>query len=196
MTTNAKPISERVNLDTESRAIIYQSASINQLGEIFRMKTPDIARRLGDLQPVGVGRQNNPLYELREAARRLIPMPITPEMIDSYMRRVNGRDLPPILNKLYWEGKLSRDRYLERANELWFTEDVNRVASESFQSLRMSIMLIPDVLREEGDFNERQFKVVQRIVDDALEAARVRLVTDLRKPDQAGPGLTDEDGAL
>jgi len=54
MATGAKPISERVNLDTESRAIIYQGASVNQLGEIFRMKTPDIARRLGDLQPVGV----------------------------------------------------------------------------------------------------------------------------------------------
>jgi hypothetical protein len=160
------------------------------------MKTPDVMRRLGDLPAVGVGRQNNPIYELRDAARRLIPVPITPEMIDAYMRRVNGRDLPPILNKLYWEGKLSRDRYLEKSNELWFTEDVNRVASESFQSLRMSIMLIPDVLREEGDFNERQFKLVQRIVDDALEAARVRLVTDLRKPDQAGPGPVDEDGAL
>jgi len=192
----AKPISERVNLDTESRAIIYQGASVNQLGEIFRMKTPDIARRLGDLQPVGVGRQNNPLYELREAAQRLIPMPVTPEMIDLYMRRVNGRDLPPILNKLYWEGKLSRDRYLERSNELWFTEDVSRVAAESFQSIRMSIMLIPDVLREESDLNERQFRMVQRIVDDALEAARVRLIADLRKPDQAGPGSVDEDGPL
>jgi len=192
----AKPQSERVNLDAESRAIIYQGASVNQLAEIFRMKTPDVMRRLGDLPSIGIGRQNNPIYELRDAARRLIPMPVTPEMIDAYMRRVNGRDLPPILNKLYWEGKLSRDRYLERSNELWFTEDVNRVAAESFQSLRMSIMLIPDVLREEGGLDERQFRMVQRIVDDALEAARARLITDLRKPDQVGPGFTVEDGPL
>lgn len=192
----AKPISERVNLDTESRAIIYQGASVNQLGEIFRMKTPDVMRKLGDLPPVGTGRQGNPIYELRDAARRLVPMAIEPHDIDRYMRRVNGRDLPPILNKLYWEGKLSRDRYLERANELWFTEDVNRVASESFQAIRMSILLLPDVLRDEGDLNERQFRIVQRIVDDALEATRVRLVANLRKSDQIRPGSVEEDGPL
>jgi hypothetical protein len=192
----AKPLSERLNLDAESRAIIYQGASVNQLSQVFRMTSQDVARRIGDLAPVGIGRQNNPLYELRDAARRLIPIPITPEMIDAYMRRVNGRDLPAVLNKLYWEGKLSRDRYLERANELWFTEDISRVASESFQSLRMSIMLIPDVLREQADLSDRQFRVVQRIVDDALEGTRVRLIADLRKPDQAGPGLVEEDGPL
>lgn len=195
MTKSLSP-DQRVNLDTESRAIIFQGASVNQLAEIFRMKTPDVARRLGDLRPVGVGRQNNPLYDLRDAAARLIRLPVTPEMIDAYMRRVNGRDLPPILNKLYWEGKLSRDRYLEKANELWFTEDVVRAASDTFQSLRMSIMLIPDTMRDEANLNERQFKIVQKIVDEALESARVRLVADLRKPNQVGFGSDDEDGPL
>lgn len=192
----AKPISERVNLDAESRAIIYQGASVPQLAEIFRMKAPDVMRKIGDLRSIGVGRQNNPLYELREAAARLIRVPVTPEMIDAYMRRINGRDLPPILNKLYWEGKLSRDRYLERSNELWFTEDVIRVAGESFQSVRMSIMLLPDVLREEAGLNERQFKLAQRIVDESLEGCRVRLIADLRKPNQVRSGPDDEDGPL
>lgn len=192
----AKSISERVNLDTESRAIIYQGASVNQLAEIFRMKTPDVMRKVAGLPSVGTGRQNNPLYELREAAARLIKVPVEPGMIDSYMRRINGRDLPPILNKLYWEGKLSRDRYLEKANELWFTEDIIRVASDAFQSVRMSIMLLPDVLRNEAGLNERQFSLAQRVVDETLEGCRVKLVADLRKPNQVRSGPDDEDGPL
>lgn len=195
MTKSLSP-DQRVNLDTESRAIIFQGASVNQLAEMFRTKTPDVARRLGDLKPIGIGRQNNPLYDIRDAAARLIKIPVTPEMIEVYMRRVNARDLPPVLNKLFWDGMISKERYREQANELWNTEDVIRVASEAFQSLRMSLLLLPDVLRDEGDLSERQFQIVQRVVDNALEDARVRLVADLRKPNQAASRPDEEDGPL
>lgn len=173
---------QRVNLDAESRAIIFQGASVNQLAEMFRLKTPDVARRLGDLRPIGTGRQNNPLYDIRDAAARLIRIPVTPEMIEAYMRRVNPRDLPPITNKILWEGMTARRRYEEQVGDLWSTVDVIAVASEAFQSIRMSLLLVPDVLRDNVGLTESQFSVVQGIVDAALEDARLKLVIDLRKP--------------
>lgn len=194
--TERKSISERTNLDTESRGLIYQGASVSQLAEMFQMKTPDVMRRLGDLEPVGYGRQNNPIYRVKDAAARLIKLQVTPDAIDDYMRRVNHAHLPPLVSKAYWDGKQARDRYLERANELWHTEDVVRISSEAFQSLRMSLMLIPDVLKDETGLTEKQFNAVQKIVDEALEAARVRLVTDLRKPDSERSGSEGEDGPL
>jgi hypothetical protein len=186
-------------MDTESRGIIYQGASVNQLADLFRMKTPDVLRRLGDLKPVGVGRQNNPIYDVAQAAARLIRIPVTADMIDGYMRRVNARDLPPILNKIYWEGLMVRERYREQAGELWHTEDVARVASDAFQSLRMSVLLIPDALRDGTDLSERQFTMVQEILDKALEESRVRLVADLRKPNRSpttGTVSTEENWGL
>lgn len=194
----ALAIDQRANLDTESRAIIYQGASVNQLGELFRMKPADVLRRLGDLEPVGFGRQNNPLYDVARAAARLIKIPVTPEMIDAYMRRVNARDLPPILNKIYWEGLTVRERYREQAGELWLSADVARVTSDAFQSLRMSLLLIPDVLRDETGLTEKQFNIAQGIVDKALEEARVKLVADLRKPNGSPSGVVAaaEDGDL
>jgi hypothetical protein len=194
--TKSLPIDQRQNLDAESRAIIYQGASVNQLAEIFRLKTPDVARRLGDLKPVGAGRQNNPIYNLAEAAARLVKIQVSPELLDRYMRTINHAHLPPLVAKAYWDGKIAREKYREQANELWNTEDVIRVASDVFQSLRMSLMLIPDVLRDESNLSEGQFKTVQKIVDDALEAARVRLVIDLRKSTAVRPGSVDEDGPL
>lgn len=197
--TKSLSVDQRQNLDTESRAIIYQGASVNQLADLFRMKTPDVMRRLGDLKPVGYGRQDNPIYDVAMAAARLIRIPVTAEMIDGYMRRVNARDLPPILNKIYWEGLMVRERYREQAGELWHTEDVARVASDAFQSLRMSILLIPDALRDETDLSEKQFTMVQEILDKALEESRVRLVTDLRKPSgSSGTGTvtTEENWGL
>jgi hypothetical protein len=189
--------SQRVNLDPESRAIIYQGASVNQLAEIWRMKPPDVMRRLGDLPPVGIGRQGNPIYNVADAAERLVKIDIEPHMIDVYMRSVNHSRLPPVVSKHYWEGKRVRERYRTEANELWHTEDLVRVAGTTYQSLRMTLMLLPDSLRDETDLTDKQFRVVQRVVDDALEEARARLLDDLLPGDyQVRPGSDDEDGTL
>lgn len=188
----------RVNLDPESRAIIYSGASVNQLAAIFRSNADDIQRRLGDLRSVGTGRQGNPLYDLAEAAARLVPPEITVEMIDSYMRRVNHNRMPVMVSKHYWEGKHKRDRYLEMTNELWFSDDVVRVASEAFQTLRTSLILLPDMLRSDGRLSDEQFRTVQRVIDDSVEDLGARLVAALAKPgrDLLGRGSEGEDGEI
>lgn len=187
---------KRVNLDPESQAIIYQGASANQLGVLFGMKPSDVQRRLGDLLPVATGRQGNPLYKVADAAPRLIRWEPTPGMIDSYMKNVNHTQLPPMVNKFYWQALRERERYRLEADELWHTEDVVRAAGDTFQSLRMSLMLVPDILRDEADLNESQFRIVQRIIDDSLEGARARLVTDLRKSGPERSGSEGEEGEV
>lgn len=187
--------SGRVNLDTESRGVIFQGASVNQLAAIFRSSPDRVQRLLGDLRSVGEGRQGNPLYDLAEAAARLVPPVITMEVIDNYMRHVNHSHLPAIVSKHYWDGKRARDRYLETVNELWFTDDIVRVVSEAFQTLRTQLILLPDLLRSDGRLTDEQFRVVQRTVDDSVEELSARLVTALSKPgrDQDGPGPSAED---
>ena len=134
------------------------------------------------VEPVGLGRQGNPIYRIRDAAPLLTKFEVTPEMIDERMRRMNPQDLPPVLQKMFWEGLAVRERYKELAGELWSTADVSLVAAQTFQSLRMSLLLIPDALMNDTDLTERQMKIVQAIIDTALEEARANLVSELRKP--------------
>jgi hypothetical protein len=194
------PIERRGNLDGESRALIYQGASVNQLAAIFRLKTDDIMRRLGDLEAVGTGRQGNPIYDVAQAAARIVRPQMTPEAIDRYMRTVNHSNLPPMVSKHYWEGLRTRERYREEVDELWFSEDVVRMLSEVFQAIRATLVLLPDTMRGRGDMTEAQFRFVQRIVDDAVDDARVRLVDGLRKPSridsEAGADAWEQAGAL
>lgn len=189
---------QRQYLDTESRAMIYSGCSTTQLAEIFNMKAPDVSRRLAGVDPVGVGRQGNPLYRISEAAARLIRIPVTPEMITAHLRRMNPKDLPSLLNKIFWEGLTARRKYQEIASELWHTADVALVASEAFQSLRMSILLIPDALMNETELSERQLKIVQSMIDNALEEARERLINRLGAVELSGPrpGFNAEDEPL
>lgn len=197
----ALPIEKRANLDTESRALIYQGASVNQLAAIFKpLKTEEVMRRLGDLEPVGVGRQNNPLYNVAEAAARIVRPQLTAEAVDRYMRTANPASLPPVVSKHYWEGLRTRERYREEVDELWLTEDVARMLSEVFQAIRATLVLMPDAMRARGDMTEPQFRFVQRLVDDTIEDLSVRLVARLAKPSRSDnedrAGVWDEAGAL
>lgn len=162
--------------------MVYDGCSVNQLAEIFNMRVPDVARKLGGLDAVGLGRQGNPLYRISDAATRLIRIPVTPEMITSHLKRMNPKELPPLLSKLFWDAMTARRKYEEFAGELWLSSDILQIASDAYQSLRMSLLLIPDQLRDNTQISDAQLATVQRVIDTALEAARERLVLDLRKP--------------
>jgi len=191
------PVKLTGNLDLESRGAIYQGVSVPQLRAIFNLKDEDVMRRLGDLQPVGTGRMNNPIYNLAQAAARIVRPRITPEAIDAYMRTANPASLPPMVSKHYWEGLRTRERYREEVDELWYTEDVMRLLSETFQTIRATLVLLPDTMRGREDMTEAQFRFVQRLVDDMIEDVRVRLV-DPVKPSRAEgrAGAWEEAGAV
>lgn len=195
MTISLRP-GQRSYLDSDSRAMIYSGCSTKQLAEIFNMKEPDVMRRMAGIDPVGMGRQGNPLYRIREAAARLIKIPVTPEMITSHLKRMNPKDLPPVLNKMFWEGVQARRKYEELVGDLWHTTDVIQVLSDTFQTLRVSLLLIPDQLSEKTELTDEQIRMAQSIVDTALEEARERLVDNLRKSSGRGPGPTTEEDEL
>jgi hypothetical protein len=192
--TRALRPAERSYLDDESRAMIYQGASVNQLAELFKKRVPEVMRRLAGLAPVGTGRQGNPIYSVPEAAARLIRIQITEKQIFDFLTALNPKELPPLLNKAFWDAMRGRASYREQIGELWLTREVLHVASEAFQSLRMSLLLVPDTLRDETDIPEKYVLIVQQTIDDALEQARERLVDDLRKPgsgSRSRPDATD-----
>lgn len=192
-------VGQRKYLDTESRGLLYSGASANQLGELFHMKVPDVMRRLGDLQPVGVGRQGNPLFSVAQAATRLAKIEITESELLNHIRRMDPKNLPPLLNKIFWESLSARRKYQETVGELWHTTDVLAVAATAFQALRMSILLVPDALMNETELSEAQLKIVQATIDQALEDARDELIRKLRRREDANrqrSGIDAEDGAL
>lgn len=193
MATAPLKMSERGNLDAESRAMIYSGVSVNQLGVIFGIRANDVAVKLGGVRSVGIGRQGNPLYRIADAAPRLVKIPVTEEMIIEYMEKLNPKSLPPLLNKLFWDSMVVRVKYREQVGEMWLTADILQSASDAFQSLRMSLLLIPDQLRAVTDISDAQIQTVQNVIDTALEAARVRLVDDFRKPDGSRSRSTPQD---
>jgi len=196
MPTPKLSLTQRTNLDQESRAMLYFGASVNQLSEIFGLREADCLKKLAGLPPSAQGRQGNPLWRIRDAAPRLIRIEITPDMIDDYMKRANPKDFPAQSNKMYWDAMLQQLKYKEIVGELWYSEDVAGVARQVFQSLRMSMLLIPDMLMAETTLTERQLHLVQNVIDNALEETREKLVEELRKPSREDALAAAEDDEL
>lgn len=169
--------------DDETRAIIYEGASVNQLSKLFRMDVKTLAPKLASASPVGE-RGGLPIYAVHEVA----PLLVKPQGdLAAHIRRMNHKDLPPLLAKEFWQGLRERRRYEELAGELWATEDVVRAAGEAFAEIRMALLLVPDELERTTQLSDDQKEWVQRLIDRVMETARGRLVRHFAKPDDAAP---------
>lgn len=164
----------------EDRQVIFRGATVNQLAEIFGMRDETVYRRIAGIEPSGTGRNGALIYRIADAAPALLRLPITADMVQEHIVRMRPTDLPPTLQKAYWDGAIARHRHLRIAGELWETQEVRAVAAETFQTLRQGLLLLPDQLRGEIDLDDKQQSIVQQIVDGLIEGLRERLIDNLR----------------
>lgn len=160
------------------------------------MKRQSVERRLSGCPVAAVDPDGLPLYEIAEAAKYLIRVKLTERQIMDVITKMDPRDFPPMTSKMFWEGLMQRRKYEEQASELWHTSDVAKVAADSFNAIRMSLLLLPDELVDEAGMNEQQRVIVRDMVDNALGNLESALVTRLHKPGGSGPGASPEEGEL
>jgi hypothetical protein len=180
----------------EERASIFHGCPVTTLAEIFRQKRQNIERKLRGCPVAAVNPDGNPLYDIAEAARFLVRVRLTDKQVRETIIRMDPKDFPPMTSKIFWEGLVQRRKYEEQIGELWHTSDVAKVLADSFNAVRMSLLLLPDTLVETAGLNEKQRVTVRDIMDSALEGLENALVTELRKPSGSGPEPSSEEGEL
>lgn len=155
-------------MDDDTKAMIYDGASISQLAKIFGMDNRSVTARLGvDCQPVGK-RNGRPVYSIAEAAKFLVEHDLNlddMEKIAAFMQKVDTTRLPRALTKEYWQAMLNRQKYLEQAGDLWPTEKVVEVISEMFKLIQMPLRLGRDSVANEQELTPRQQQILLGILD-------------------------------
>lgn len=157
--------------DDETKAIIYEGATIRQLAIMFRADPKVVTRKVGGLVPVGRRRGNN-IYRVDEAASRLVKPGYD---IERYIREMNHLDLPPLLAKEFWNAQRARQAFEEQEADLWRTEDVVRVMSEAFTTCRMSLLLMTDAVERQSSLTDAQRVTIKGLIDGALADMREKL---------------------
>ena len=135
----------RNNNDEESRAIIYDGASVNQLAAMFGVSNTEAARRLRHLAPVGI-RSGYPIYAVKEAAEHFVKPRVN---VDEYVRKMGVRDLPPSLQKDLWAAMNGQLKFEEAQGKVWRTERVVETWSAWHKQVRMTLLLAVDEAERE-----------------------------------------------
>jgi hypothetical protein len=159
-----------------------------QIAKLFRRDAKTMDRLLYGLIPSGM-RRGHAVYSIEEAAGRLVKPGYA---IESYIRRMHHTDLPPLLQKEFWNGLRARQAYEKEQGDLWPTSEVLAVYAEAANTIRMALLLMPDAVDREASLTTKQKEVLKRLTDAAIVDIQEKLVDKFagyEPPDVIGAGL-------
>lgn len=164
-----KHIDTKIN-DEETKALLFEGASISQLGRLFGMDNRTVASKIHAVDPVG-RRAGNPIYAVKDAAPFLVETQLDIndiEVVINYVRKLNHTNLPKMLTKEFWAAMTAKQRFEENAGDLWRTEQVVEAYSELVNTIRMPLVLAIDTVQAEVELSERQRQLMSALIDNLL----------------------------
>ncbi|AAQ63366.1 terminase small subunit [Burkholderia phage BcepNazgul] len=167
---------EKSGADSASKAILFDGASISQLGQLFTMDNRTVTKRIQGLRACGK-RQGHPIYKVAEAARYLVD-PVGD--IEAHIKKMHHRDLPPMLLKEFWSGQNARLKFEEEQGDLWRTEKVLQHYAESFKTLRTEILLMVDSVDRQAELSDKQRAIIRKMTDSLLKSLRNSLIEQFK----------------
>lgn len=166
-------------MDDETKGLLYEGASISQLGRLFGMDNRTVTAKLGTkLQPNGK-RAGHPIYSVKDAAPFLVEQDISLddlEKVAAYVQQLDPSRLPRMLTKEFWQAMTNKQRYEEKAGDLWPTERVIEVFGDLAKALRMPLVLARDTINNQVELTPRQHQILSEIIDGILEDLHAAVV--------------------
>lgn len=155
-------------------ADMHAGVTTGWLARVFGMDPSTVKKRLADCPPLQ-RRKAGYVYSLPQAAAYLVK-PVFD--VSEYLKTMRPSELPASLQKEYWDARLKRQRWEERAGELWRTDDVLDVLGEAFIAIKSSMQLWADNLERAVGLSDEQRRLLQGMVDGLqteLHAALVQM---------------------
>lgn len=142
-----------------------------RLGQIFGMDKKTVQIRLAGLPPSSE-RNGTFVYLLSDAAPYLVDPVID---FEEYLMTVKPSQLPPKLNKAYWDAQRAKQKFHQENGELWDTLKVYDVVSTLLKLVRQTIQGFSDELDTNTTFTEKQRDILNKISDSMLDQMRVQI---------------------
>lgn len=181
-----KPGRPKVLTRTDAELLATGEATAAQIAKLFRRDAKTMPRLLQGLVPAGE-RRGSRVYNIEEAAQRLVKPGYS---IETYIKRMHPSDIPPLVQKEFWNALRARQAFEEAQGDLWRTADVVAILAESFATMRTSLMLMSDAISRETSLSPRQQEALKRLIDGAINDLKEGLVDkfDGYQPPRYGMG--------
>lgn len=181
-------------VDNDSKAMLFEGASISQLNIIFGMDNRTIAAKMASVEPVGK-RNSFPIYSIKDAAAVLVEPTLDLDQIEqvaAYVRKLNPQNMPKMLTKEFWAAMRTKQLFEEDAGDLWRTDKVVEVFSDLVKSIRTPLILAKDAVANEKELDDRSQKIIDHIIDGILEELHDAVVKQFGSR-AAAPTVDDND---
>lgn len=187
---------EDAKSSTEMR-LLYNGASVSELGLIFDMSSHEVNRRIvGKVIPL-TAEAKVPKYRIRDAAPYLCNVVFDPE---EFIRNLTPSKMPPALSDAFWKGQRNKQKWEEDRGDLWRTERVISVLADVFKSFRMTVQMFGDTLEQQEELTPRQRQIIQDLGDGLILSAQQSLVDEFKDyvpaDDEHGAPLTEEEANI
>ena len=147
-------------------------ATMAQLAGLFRTDAKTLPQRLKKVPTEGKNRNGYNVYDIRKAASFIV----TPGYeIEEFIRQMSPQELPPLLQKEYWNGQNARLKYERELGNLWPTPDVAEFVGELLSTVRMSLLLVADDVDREESLTDGQKQIIRRIMDGLISTLKEKL---------------------
>lgn len=156
--------------DEATNGLLFEGASISQLGKLFGMDNRTVRSKIHGVEPVG-RRAGYPIWAVKDVAPFLVETQLNVDEIEvviAYVRKLNHTNLPKMLTKEFWAAMTAKQRFEENAGDLWRTEKVLEVYGDLVKAIRMPLVLALDTVQGEVEMSERQQKIMTAIIDNLL----------------------------
>lgn len=166
-------------------------ATMAQLAALFRTDAKTLPQRLKLVPSEGNNRNGYKIYDIRKAASFIV----TPGYeIEEFIRQMSPQELPPLLQKEFWNGQNARLKHERELGNLWPTEDVAEFAGVLLSTARMACLLVADDVDREESLTDGQKQIIRRIMDGLITSLKEKL-TEAFKDFHANraPTQLDED---
>lgn len=157
-------------------------ATMAQIAHLFGTDAKTLPKRLRGIETAGRNKTGHAVYVIAEAATQIVRPGYE---IEEYIRQMSPQELPPLMSKEYWNGQNARLKYEEQIGRLWPTERVIECFGAGLSAMRMAILLIQDGVEREEPLTKEQRESVQRLMDSAVNDARVAIEEKLEEFDCA-----------
>lgn len=145
----------------------------NALHRILRLDVQTIKKRLAGVKPAATFGAGRHVYYFHDVLPYLIKPKWTAEQ---FVRSLNKADLPPEINKAFWDSQRSRVKYKLESQEAWETEDVLRVFGSVFMTIKEVLTASIEEMRIKAKLSDEQSKLFEQTIDELRDELRAKLV--------------------
>lgn len=151
---------------------VIRGVTVTWLMDAFRMDRRSVRKKLADLAPLKYGKGNTPIYDFVQACSYLVKPKVD---IAKYIKTLKAEELPLDLQGDYWDALLKKQKWEERAGELWRTNDVIEVFGEVLKHVKTSTQLWANTIDRKTGLTTEQYAILEKLTDALLDDIHKRL---------------------